>query len=400
MIQKTPNPLTTEQYSKKTLWIVLFSLLLYTFCLFFFVSRYYQPKPVDYQLHIEKQKIPFLVKEVDLLQETKTSYYLGMWNLRSNEVSQDDMPLFTVEGDCRIFWNGNTRLFVSSLNARGSVLTAIESPFFSLHEIHLQSPNDAFVLDAADSDLFYVIDHPELSNEYFLETWSRGEKKNTSLCKFDTSEKVSNFLPLCFTWKNNQPFLIGEGEMDSIPVMFTGTIQNKEMVLHPVGNSILNWNTSDRDPNRVAYYGESVLLSQINPMSVQSYHLEEEKLNNFETVNNYIDMFYNYLFGTTERESSLIRRGIYLEKPEPVHVQLGVYEDYLLTKWNPSVNQLSAGETIEFPVVQLQSIQNDRLVSRIDQVNTSINVYSAFSSNEIDAIENKIQLHTWILPGT
>ncbi len=379
------------------LWVTLSLIFAYTFIVLMVSHSVNTPKRIDYTLKIDSKKVPFLIQKPDEMNETKTMYSLGLWDLEKGTIVSDDMPICTVEGDCKIYWSGSSRIFVTPANGRGSILIEVINPYFSILELKIENPKKAFILDDPLSDKFYVLDKSSSPKNYFVQSWVKGKMNREFEISIDSKEEMSDFLPLAFVWKDKEPFILAESYKKNVPFLHSGSL-GKEKIEWFSTESILDWNKNERDSKRIQLYGDSILLSQTEPVNVQSYSLNKPKLNNFETVNNYVDMFYQYLFGSTSRESALARRGIYLTKPKAVYPLLGLYQDILITQWKPSVSRIVGKEEVKFPVFQFQSIQNKKLISRIDQINNSINVYSAFSANEIDANEMDIDFNFWIMP--
>ncbi|MCK5849251.1 MAG: hypothetical protein KAH01_08685 [Caldisericia bacterium] len=394
----------TYRNSKKTknnraiiLWITLSVILAYTSVVLTMSHSVNTPKKNDFTLNISSKKVPFLIRKQDNINVTKTVYYLGLWDLEKGTIVSDSMPICNVEGDCKIFWNGNSRIYVTASYGRGQVLVEPLNSYFSVVQLKINNPSKAFVLDDPTSDRFYVLDKSSSSKSYLIKSWVRGKINQEFTINFDSDDMV-DFLPLAFVWKDKKPFILAESYEENTPFLHFGVIE-KNKIEWSSTESILDWNKNERDHKRIQLYEDSILLSQSEPVNVQSYSLSNPKLNNFETVNNYVDMFYQYLFGSSSRESALARRGIYLTKPKAVYPSLGLYKDILITQWKPEVSRIVGKKRIQFPVFQFQSIRNQKLVSRIDQVNNSINVYSAFSANEIDANETGIDFNFWIMPG-
>ncbi|MDD4028891.1 MAG: hypothetical protein PHI40_00475 [Caldisericia bacterium] len=389
-----------KQHYSPLLFVSLGILLLYTFVLLLNAHTKYLPKSVSYHLDLTRNRIPFLIEETDPLHETRKMFCLGVWDLDSNHLTRDTTSIGFVEGDCIVKWQGHRRIFVTSKNAGGCLYVEKTNPFFEFVQFQANDPLQVQILDDPTSDLYYLLDRYESSDQFFVEIWIREKKTSTASIVFeDTSSEVTHFLPLSFTWKNQAPYLVGEGVYDGIRYLFTGVLHKNHFLMKRQTESILDWNMKERDSSRELYYDNCLLLTQKHPVGVQSYNIEAAKRNNFETVNNYIDMFYSYLFGTDDRESSLTRRGIHLQKPQPIYPVLGYYRDTLITKWSPLVHR-RVGEDIEpFSVVQMQAIRGNRLVSRIDQVGELINVYSAFSTNEFYSEKCNIYLDKWILPN-
>jgi hypothetical protein len=349
---------------------------------------------------MNQDRIPFLIEEIDSLHETRIQYFLGVWDIDSNSLSCDQSSIGFVEGDCILRWQGNRRIFVTCKNPRGKIYVESTNPFFEFVEFQANDPDIVQILDDSSSDLFYVLDRSSTSEEFIIETWIREKRVSVDSVLFDCyDENVVDFIPLDFVWKNEKPYLIGEGYCNGVPYIFTGTFQNNQFALQKNTESILDWDKQSRRESQVLFYYDSLLLCQKNPESVQSYDIFSPKRNSFETINNYIDMFRNYVFGTADRESSLIRRGIYLNAPQPALPIVGSYQDYLITKWNPDVKRIEEGKTTSFPVVQMQALKDNQLISRIDQVGTLINVYSAFSTNEFHSEKSNLYLERWILPN-
>ncbi|HXK51777.1 MAG TPA: hypothetical protein PLE09_04465 [Caldisericia bacterium] len=392
-----------NKYNSKYSPLLFFTIaviLVFTISLLWVSQTRFVPKKVSYQLAMNHDRIPFLIEEKDPLHETRLKYYLGVWDLGSNSLSSDQSAIGFVEGDCILHWQGNRRIFVASKNPSGKIYVETTNPYFEFVEFQANDPNIAQVLDDSASDLYYVLDRASFSEEYMIETWVREKKISTNSVLFNChGEEVVDFIPLDFVWKNEKPYLIGEGYCEGIPCIFTGTFQDNQFLLQKSTDSILDWDRQSRSGSRVLFYHDALLLCQKNPDSVQSYDIFSPKRNSFETINNYIDMFRNYIFGTADRESSLIRRGIYLNPPQPVLPVVGSYQDYLVTKWKPDVQRIEEGNAIPFSVVQIQALKDNQLVNRIDQVGTLINVYSAFSTSEFHSEESNLYLERWILPN-
>jgi hypothetical protein len=382
------------------LFVALGVMILYTFLLLFVAHTTFLPKSVSYSLELTQNRIPFLIKEQDPLHETRKVLSLGVWDLDLNNLTRDNSSIGYIEGDCIVRWQGHRRIFVTSKNKGGNLYVQTTNPFFEIIEFQANFPEEAQILDDPSSDLYYLLDRSVVSDEYFVEMWLRNKKTSVVPLSFEEKNSfVSHFVPLSLTWKNKTPYLVGEGVIERVRYLFTGSLENNRFLLKKHTESILDWSLDERDPSRELYYDNCLLLTQKHPVGVQSYSIDSHKRNNFETVNNYIDMFYNYLFGTSDRESSLIRRGIHLRKPQPVYPILGFYDNTLITKWNPSVQRRIEEQMEPYSVIQMQAIRGNRLVSRIDQVGSNINVYSAFSTNEFFSEKCDIYLDQWILPN-
>ncbi len=382
------------------LFVTLGVMILYTFLLLFIAHTMFLPKSTSYSLELAQNRIPFLIKEQDPLHETRKVLSLGVWDLDGNNLTRDNSSIGYIEGDCIVRWQGHRRIFVTSKNKGGNLYIQTTNPFFEIIEFQANFPDEAKILDDPSSDLYYLLDRSDFSDEYFIEMWIRYKKTSVVPISFEEkNSSISHFIPLSLTWKEQAPYLIGEGVVEGVRILFTGGLQNNRFLMKKQAESILDWSLEERDSSRQLYYDNNLFLTQKHPVGVQSYSIDSHKRNNFETVNNYIDMFYNYLFGTAERESSLIRRGIHLQKPQSVYPLLGYYENTMITTWNPSVQRRIEEQIEPFSVIQMQALRGNRLVSRIDQVGSNINVYSAFSTNEFISEKSNINLEQWLLPN-
>ena len=263
-----------NKYNSKYSPLLFFTIaviLVFTISLLWVSQTRFVPKKVSYQLSMNHDRIPFLIEEKDPLHETRLKYYLGVWDLDSNSLSSDQSAIGFVEGDCILHWQGNRRLFVASKNPSGKIYVETTNPYFEFVEFQANDPNIAQVLDDSASDLYYVLDRASFSEEYMIETWVREKKISTNSVLFNChGEEVVDFIPLDFVWKNEKPYLIGEGYCEGIHCIFTGTFQDNQFLLQKSTDSILDWDRQSRSGSRVLFYHDALLLCQKNHDSVQS----------------------------------------------------------------------------------------------------------------------------------
>jgi hypothetical protein len=352
-------------------------------------------KKQNYLLIAPPDTIPFLMleKEKDMLLNT---IYLAFWDVNFGKLYKDDaLPICEVSGQIeKIYWTGNKQIFLSPSNDRGSLKIINQDPTYQIIVKTLINPEQALIKPSFDGRRVY-----ELSVDPEKGKLKLNYTMNNKVFSFET-EKIEQFpnfkliKPIHLVPDDLNPTVYCLFEIRNNPKKGFGVLKGrleKQKVLWEIWNQV-NETISSSNINQFCLFNSKLVFSKKEKLHVDILSNNNE-IRVLSSANNYLVMFHNYVFGSSESQgfvrgqaNNLIERGI-------VSPTFNVFNQYLFVSWTPN---FTSNEN--FNVKQVLAIKDGRSSGRIEVIGDKILMFqdSKLISEEIG--DKRFLSSSWIFP--
>ena len=353
-------------------------------------------KKQNYSLTAPTGTIPFLMleKEKDMLLNT---IYLAFWDVNFGKLYKDDaLPICEISGQIeKIYWTGNKQIFLSPSNDRGSLKIINQDPTYQIIVKNLINPEQTLIKPSFDGRRVYELSvDPEkgkLKLNYIL---------NKKVFSFETEqiEQFTNFKlikPIHLIPDDLSPTFYCLFEIRNNPKKGIGVLKGrleKQKIIWEIWNQV-NETISSSNINQCCLFNNKLVFSKKEKLHVDILSRNNE-IRVLSSANNYLVMFHNYIFGSSESQgfsriqgNNLIERGI-------VSPAFNVFDQYLFVSWSPN---FTSNEN--FYVKQVLAIIEDRSAGRIEVIGDKILMFqdSKLISEEIG--DKRFLSSWWIFPN-
>lgn len=343
-------------------------------------------KKDDFVLDLPQDTIPFLILEKNNKNLQYNTIFIAFWDLEQGKIYRDDtVPLAEVIGDIgQVFWTGNKQIFLCPLNERGNITIVSQNQDYQILVKPIGSSSQTIIKPSYDGKRIYEASINPQNGNLRITYQNRNKKRianNTHLVEnkdfvFETSN-IAGYpdyklvKPIFFIPDNMNPVIYCFFELKNSPNQGLGVLEG---TLDKTGINWEIWKAYDENiqldsVSKCNFYNNEMVVSITNKLHIDQIS-DEKDIRDLNSANNYLTMFHNYLFGTSNSKGFITRQDVRLTEQGFESPTLQVFDKYLLMNWVP--NFIS---NKDFYIRQIIAINGTKSIGRIEMMEDKIRIF-------------------------
>jgi hypothetical protein len=379
---------------------ILFVLLAIILILVYFtwpsLCEFFQKKP-SYILDLPKDTIPFLIVEKNNQNLQYNTIYMAFWDLEQGMLYRDDtVPLAEVTGDIgQIFWTGNKQIYLCPANERGSLTIISQDSTYQIVTKSLINPNSSIIKPSADGKRVYEVMVEPQSGLLRLSYQSKNKIFTVESREIEGYPEYSIVKPIFFIPDNLNPTIYCFFQNKNTPKDGLGVIEGiliKDKITWSIWKE-LDENIKLSSISQCNFYNNEMVVSITDKLHIDQI-TDKKEIRDLNSANNYLSMFHNYLFGTSDSKGFIARQDISLTEQGFESPSLQVFDKYLLMNWTP--NFIS---NKDFYIKQIIAINGTKSIGRIEIMDKKIRIFLGPLLISQETGDQRYLSTRWIFPN-